>query len=448
MSKRLLLISPAHIVAGQRRPGPSQFPLPPLSLGYVAALTPPGWDVRILDENVDGTADPDWVPDLVGITTLTPTAPRAYELAARYRQRGAAVVLGGAHVCALPEEASAHADAVVVGDAEAAWGRLIGDFLAGELRPRYQGDFQSLAGLPIPRRDLYPAEYFAETIITSRGCTNRCSFCSIWRFYRRLFRTRPVEEVVEEMASLPPSKIVYFADDNLTLDRQRAIALCRQLVARQIHRPYALEGTIGLADDDELLFWLRRSGCVFVFVGLESLDPDIRTGLGKAELRRMGNDGYARRIARIHEHGMAVFGSFIVGLDGDTPATFDLIDRFSLAAGVDCTLVNILSPTPGTLVWDRLTAEGRLLYTDFPHDYAYYTQDNVVFRPAGMSPVDLQAGTRKLIGNLTRLPVVLRRARRTWMHTRAALPTWIALAWNWRTHRALRGFPLRDVASA
>lgn len=445
MERRLLLINPAHIVNGQRRSGPAQFPIPPLNLGYVAALTPPGWTIRIIDENLQMEDGTDWAPGLVGITALTPTAPRAYALAAHYRAQGTAVVLGGVHPSTLPDEATRYADSVVVGEAESAWPQLVADFEATRLRPRYQGDSLSLDGLPTPRRDLYPRGYFAETLITSKGCTNACDFCSIWRFYDRRYRTRPIDEVVDELESLSARKVIFFADDNLTLDHRRTVALCRRMVERSIRQHYAIQGTLGLADDAELLYWLRRSGCLFVFVGLESLSPEAVVRIGKPDLVRAGVDGYRERIARIHAHGMAVYGSFIVGLDGDTPATFEQIRTFTLATGIDCALINILLPTPGTPLWDRLRAQRRLLYTDFPADYALYAQDNVCFRPIGMTTVELQEGTRWLIASLTRLPMALRRAWSTWSYTRNPWTTLIAFGWNWHTFRAIRTFPLRDV---
>ena len=445
MRRRLLLINPAHMVDGQRRLGPTQFPIPPLNLGYVAALTPPRWAIRIIDENLRLEDAIEWAPDLVGITSLTPNAPRAYALAARYRDRGIPVVLGGVHASTLPAESAQHADSIVIGDAEDVWSQLLFDFEAGHLRSRYQGEFRPLNGMPVPRRNLYPRGYYAQTLITSKGCTNACDFCSIWRFYGRRLRDRPEDEVVDELSTLSPRKIIYFADDNLTINHQRAISLCRKMIARGVRRRYAIQGTLGLADNPELLRSLKRSGCMFVFVGLESLCDGTLAKIGKPDLKQIGMRGYQQRIARIHAHGLGVFGSFIVGLDGDTPAVFDEIREFTLAAKVDCALVNILNPTPGAPLWDRLQDEGRLLYTRFPSDYAMYAQDNVSFQPVGMTPTELQEGTRWLIANLTRLPVTLRRAQATWRLTHDALTTLTALRWNYRSFRALRSYPLRDV---
>jgi radical SAM superfamily enzyme YgiQ (UPF0313 family) len=446
MPRKLLLINPAHIVDGRPRPGPMQFPIPPVSLGYVAALTPPGWTVRIHDENLKSIdALSDWAPNLVGVTTLTPTAPRAYALADRYRARGATVVLGGMHATILPEEALAHADSVVIGEAEPVWSRLIADFEQGQLRPSYRGELADLDGLPLPRRDLLSRRYFVETLITSKGCTNACDFCAIWRVYGRRYRPRPVGAVAEEVARLPTSKFVFFADDNLALDRRRTAELCRLLVASKGRRRYAIQAGLGVADDPELLHWLKRSGCVFIFVGLESLNDAALIRIGKPDLVRTGRGGYRERIDRIHAHGIAVYGSFIVGLDGDTPVVFDQIREFVLSAGIDCALINILSPTPGTLLWDRLRSQGRLLYVNFPADYALYVQDNVCFRPEGMTPEALQEGTRQLLADLNRPAVAFRRAVATWRHTRNPLATLTALGWNWRTFRSLSGFPPRDV---
>lgn len=448
MTRRLLLINPAQVLNGQQRGGASRFAVPPIGLGYVAAATPAGWAIHIIDENLRMGNGVDWMPDLVGITSLTPTAPRAFALAAQYRARGATVVLGGLHPSLLPDEAAQFADSVVIGDAEDAWPRLVADFEAGRLQSRYQSDFPPLVGLSVPRRDLYPGGYFAESLITSKGCPNACTFCSIWRFYDRRYRTRSIDEVLDELEGLPSHKIVFLADDNMTVDRRRVIALCRRMMERGIRCRYMVQGALGLADDAELLHWLRRSGCLFVFMGLESLTSQAIEEMGKPDLIRVGVRGYQRCIERIHDHGLAVYGSFIVGLDGDTPVTFEQVRRFTLSAGVDCAIINVLHPLPGTVLWDQMRREGRLLYTDFPADYALYSQDNVSFRPSGMTPAQLQEGTRSLIASLTRLPTALRRAGMTWRYTRSALATFTCLVWNWRSHRNLRAFPLQDVRRA
>ena len=451
MARRLLLINPAHVVAGRVYRGPAQFPIPPLNLGYVAALTPPGWEVRIVDENLRGGRRVGfegvgaWRPDLVGLTALTPNAPRAYALAAHYRALGVPVVIGGVHASAVPEEAGRYVDSVVVGDAEAVWHEVVADCEAGALKPRYAGAFASLEGLARPRRELYGRGYFTEIAITSKGCPGHCDFCSIWRFYGQRYRVRPVAEVVDEVATLDPRKLIFFADDNLTQTPQRVIELCREMVARGVRRPFAIQGALSLADQEELLVWLKRAGCLFVFVGLESLNATALAHIGKPNLLGEAGEGYRTRLAALHRQGLAVYGSFIVGLDDDTPEVFGRLERFILEAEIDCALINILAPTPGTVLWERLAAEGRLLYTAFPQDYVYYTQDTVAFRPAQMTPQRLEAGARELIRRLNRAPVRLARARRTWQHTRSVPATAIAWAWNRRSGAAARRPPLRPA---
>jgi radical SAM superfamily enzyme YgiQ (UPF0313 family) len=253
--------------------------------------------------------------------------------------------------------------------------------------------------------------------------------------------------VIDELSSIPKSKITFFADDNLTVDRHRTLRLCRRMVVRGVRRRYAIQGTLGLADDDELLGWLARSGCRFIFVGLESLCQSTLDRIGKPDLARMGVAGFGQRIARIHAQGMAVFGSFILSLDGDTREVFDQIRHFTLDAGIDCTLLSILVPAPGTPVFDRLRDQGRLLYADFPSDYALYAQDNVTFVPDGMTPAELQRRTRDLSACLTRLPVALKRAWSTSRNTRSPFATLAAMGWYLCGHRGLRNYPLRDVST-
>lgn len=438
MSHRLLLINPANMLNGQVQHGPAQFPIPPLNLGYVAALTPPSWEVRIIDENLRLEEGLSWKPDLVGLTALTPNVPRAYALAQQYRAAGVPVVLGGVHASALPEEAARYVDAVVVGEAEGAWARLLTDFEAGSLQARYDGGFGSLESLLLPRRSLYPGGYFTEVAITSKGCPGHCDFCSIWRFYNQRYRVRPVAEVVDELAQLPPRKLVFMADDNLTLQPGRIIEICKQMVERGVRRRLAIQGAITLADNDELLIWLKRAGCVYVFVGLESLNGEALTQIGKPNLLGANAEGYRRRLANLHRHRLGIYGSFIVGLDQDTPETFAQLERFILETEIDCALVNILAPLPGTVLWERLMAEGRLLLHDFPVDYAYCTQDRVYFRPAHMTSEQLQTGTQELISRLNRPGLLVRRAWRTWQHTHSVLATLIAFEWNRRSRVALR----------
>jgi radical SAM superfamily enzyme YgiQ (UPF0313 family) len=432
------------MVRGRAYRGPAQFPIPPLNLGYVAALTPPSWEIRIIDENLRFEDGVSWRPDLVGLTALTPNAPRAYEVARHYRVVGIPVVIGGIHASTLPDEAADYVDSVVVGEAEGIWPQVLADTERGTLKPRYEGTFGNLGDLSWPRRDLYPKGYFTEIAITSKGCAGHCDFCAIWRFYDQRYRLRPVATVVDEFLALSPRKLVFIADDNLTQSPSRVIELCRELVARDVRRPFAIQGALSLADHEELLTWLKRAGCVYVFVGLESLNAEALSRIGKPNLLGADAEGYRRRLANVHRHGLGIYGSFIVGLEEDTAETFPQLERFILETQIDCALINVLAPTPGTTLWERLSAEGRLLYTDFPADYAFYTQDTVCFRPAQLTPRELQEGARWLIDRVNRPQQRRRRALQTWQHTHNPLAVAIALEWNRRSRMAARRPPLRQ----
>jgi radical SAM superfamily enzyme YgiQ (UPF0313 family) len=251
--------------------------------------------------------------------------------------------------------------------------------------------------------------------------------------------------VVDELAGLSDRKLIFFADDNITIDQRRCIELCRLMVERGVRRRYAIQGSLNLADNEELLNWLKRSGCIYVFIGFESLNPQTLTLIDKPDLLRSGPDGYKRRIKRIHDHGLAVFGSFIVGFDHDTPNVFERLRNFILEAEIDCALINILNACPGTDLWERLLSQGRLLYSDWPDEYVYLTQDNVSIMPTGMSPLELQVGAKKLIADLTSNRQVLKRGLRTWRYAGDPVAGLVALVWNYRSGRALRSYPLQDV---
>jgi radical SAM superfamily enzyme YgiQ (UPF0313 family) len=247
------------------------------------------------------------------------------------------------------------------------------------------------------------------------------------------------------MAALSGRKLLFFADDNLTIDQRRCIELCRHIVHRGVDRRYAIQGSLNLAENDELLKWLKRSGCVFVFTGFESLNPAVLARIDKPDLIRTGPNGYRRQIDRIHDHGLAVFGSFIVGFDDDTPAVFERLRSFILEAEIDCALINILNACPGTDLWERLQSQGRMLYTCWPDQYIYLAQDNVTFLPAGMSPQELEVGTKQLVSDLTTLRRVFGQGLRTWRHTRDPVAGLVAAVWNYRSRRGLRSFPLRST---
>ena len=360
------------------------FRFPYLALTALAALTPRDVRVRLIDENVEAV-NLKAKPDLVGISLMTPLAPRGYEIADAYRKRGVPVVLGGIHASMMPEEASAHADAVLVGEAEDLWPRVIEDACRGELQPFYRSDEHSpLDDLPLPRRELLKrkAYFFVNTVQTTRGCPFDCAFCSVTQFYGHTYRLRPVEEVEREVRNLE-GRFIFFVDDNIVGNVAYAKALFRRLIPHGLK--WASQSSITIARDRDLLRLVRQSGCMGLFIGFESLSQNTLKEMGKTFNRVQS---YTEMINRIHSYGIGIQGSFIFGNDGDTPSVFAEVVDFTEKARLDAALFSILTPFPGTRLYRKMEAEGRIL-TD---DWTRYDMNHVVFRPRGMRVEQLQQG--------------------------------------------------------
>jgi len=292
----------------------------------VAALTPPEVDVSITDENVT-VIDFHKETDLVGITVITATAKRAYEIADTFRVRGVKVILGGIHPRFLPAEAGQHADAVVIGEAEGTWPTVIEDFQANRLQKVYhQHERPSLVGLSIPRRDLFikGAYFIPNTISTTRGCPYACSFCSVTSFFGHTYRCRPVEEILKEIETLNQRKRIIFVDDNIV----GKLKFARELFSAIT--PYKLkwlgQASVTIARDDQLLKLAAASGCVGLLIGFESIYPTNLTVVGK-NINVV--DDYEDIIRKIHSYGIAIHGCFIFGLDQDDEHVFQRTIHFA-----------------------------------------------------------------------------------------------------------------------
>ena len=359
----------------------------PLTLTTLAALVPPELDVELtlIDEGIEDVPDR-LDADLVGLTVITGTAPRAYELAGRFRSRGAAVVLGGPHVTLVPDDAAPHADAAVVGYAEDTWPELLRDFAAGRMRPRYdQAAGLDLGGRPFPRRELLPGRrYITNNVFeATRGCVHNCDFCVVPSAWGRKPYQKPVADVVEDVRRHGARKLI-FVDLNLIADRDYAVRLFAALVPLRVQW-YGL-ATVLLADDAELLELAARSGCRGLLMGLESISPE---NLRASRKGFNAPDRFARVVERLHAHGIALQGCFVFGLDGDDPDVFLKTARFAVEAKIDLPRFAIVTPFPSTGLYNRLEREGRIL----TKNWELYDGQHVVFQPKRMSVRELQDGT-------------------------------------------------------
>lgn len=357
---------------------------PPLNLATIAALTPEEIEVKIVDESLE-EIDFDEQADLVGITALTAIAPRAYQIADRYRRQGVKVVLGGMHPSAVPDEAIEHADAVVVGEAETSWPRLLEDFRLGRLQPFYRNEQRpSLNNMVVPRREMFAEKdyYCRNTMQTTRGCPNACTFCAVTGFFGHTYRFRPVQDIVDELQSLA-GQLVVFVDDNIVGNPEFAKKLFQALIPLKLK--WFSQGSLSLAADAELLELARKSGCIGMFIGFESLSQNNLAQVGK-----VGNDvkTYRDSIKRIHDQGIAIEGAFIFGFDQDDPSVFEETVRFAQDTKLELAQFGILTPFPGTPLYHKLQKEGRIT----ERDWSKYNIANVVFQPRQMTRQELQDG--------------------------------------------------------
>jgi len=357
-----------------------------ITMPYLASFVPPHWTVLHVDEAVE-SVDFDSRVDLVAITFHTPSALHAYDLAARFRQRGIPVVLGGPHVTLIPDEAQEHADVIFIGEAESNWPRFLTEFETGQHAERYCCvQPPALDKAPMSRRDLFHRnDHTAGALFASRGCPHRCDFCTLVVMYQRQVRRRPVEAVAQEYASFG-GRVIILWDDNIAADITYAKALFRALAP--YGKWWSSQASIHAAQDDEFLELAARSGCKQLFIGLESVSQASVNEASKA-FNRVNE--YARAIRRIHSHGIAVQAGIVFGFDHDTEAVFEETLNFLEAAGVQNATFNILTPFPGTRLYKRLDAEGRILTRDWSK---YNGRSHVVFQPRHMSPEILLAGYR------------------------------------------------------
>jgi len=357
----------------------------------IVAVTPKKHSIKMVDEATE-KVDFDEETDLVAISTLTRSAPRAYEIADEFRKRGKKVVLGGWHVSALPDEAKQHADSIVIGEGEDIFPQLLKDLEKDKLKPCYEQDkIVNLDKVPIlskEERKKFKSGPFSQSIQISKGCPVGCNFCSIsYRKFGNIHRKRSVENVIKEIQTIP-QKLIGFADPSLTIDTKYTKQLFKALKGE--NKIFSCEGNANvLGRDDELLKLAKEAGCTAWYVGFESVSQETIDSIGKTTNKV---ENYKSVIKKIHHHGMRVEGAFIFGFDTDTPTVFDETINTIKNWDLDLVDISILTPYPGTPLFDYLDKDNRIL----TRDWELYDSIHVVHKPKQMTPKELADGVQKV----------------------------------------------------
>lgn len=437
-TKRLLLINPANTYRKGyllRRESKQA----PLGLGMVAALTPPDWKVNIWDENFREFRFRE--ADFVGITAVTASVNRAYEIAAAYRDKGIPVVLGGIHVSSLPDEAMDYADSIVIGEAEGIWEQVIRDFEAGTLKKRYQASLCDMKHIPAARHDLFHPGYLFASIQTSRGCPMDCDFCSVPAFNGNQYRLRDVDRVLDEIESVQ-NPMLYFVDDNLIgynkKAEEHAAELFEGMIRRKMKKEWFAQASLNIAEKPEILKLAARSGCRMLLIGIEAEVESALESTNKRLNLRMGVNSYKAAYRTLHRHGINTLGAFIYGMESDSVEAIRKRTDYILDSSVDVTQASVMTPLPGTKFYRKMKDEGRILCRNFPRDWQHFHFTDVVFAPRGMTPKELAESVGEAYGRIASLGEIRRRFFRTWWNTKSLR----SAVWAWNSnlnYRALAG---------
>ena len=407
---------------------------PTLALTSIAGSTPPGWTLAYWDENLlQGPPPLDPFPQVVGITVHLTFAARAFELARWYRKLGAVVALGGLHVTSCPRECEPHADAIAIGEGVQLWGQILRDVEAGQLQRRYVGSYHTpYRDDPPPRRDLLPRGQFLTTtsMIATRGCHSRCGFCYLsTKGLHMPYHVRDAGQVAAEFAA-DGQPYGVFIDNNLGSRPGYLRGLCAAL--RPLQRIWSAAVSIDVTDDRTLVRDMAMAGCTGVFVGFESLHPQ---NIADSRKKSPTPDDYARRVALLHDHGIQVNGSFVLGFDHDTPDVFERTVAWIERVRLECATFHILTPYPGTPLFEQMQRDGRLLHTD----WSKYDTAHVVFRPRLMTPEQLAEGYAWCYRRLFSLASIWRRRP----EQAAAVPPYLAMSILYKRSNPLWHFLIR-----
>ncbi len=357
----------------------------PLQLGILAALTPSDIEVVMYDDRMEQIPY-DEPTDIVAITVETFTARRAYEISAEFRSRGVKTVMGGMHAMLIPEEVSEHCDCVIVGDAEPVWEQMLADFRNGTLQKEYHPVQPQCPQMNVlTRRDIFEGKgYLPITLLQfSRGCSHKCSFCASSVYFNAHHYCRPVEDVVREIKA-QKRKLLFFVDDNIVCNREKAKELFRALIPLKVR--WVSQGSIDMLNDPELMQLMVKSGCLGLVIGFESISPECISEMNKGTNKKGSGEMYKSEIEQLRKWGLQTWAAFTVGHDGDTAESIRATCDFAIKNKFTFAAYNILMPYPNTPLYEKLKREGRLLY-----DGKWWLHEDYRFNYASIVPKHMTA---------------------------------------------------------
>lgn len=425
--KKLILINP-HPIDNVGEENVSVLNQMPVNLGYLKVLTPSNWEVDIIDETQELAVDEkgeDLCFDktdvaLVGITSVSYQANRAYQIATACRRNGIPVIMGGVHATSYPEEAAKYVDSVIIREAVTIWERVISDFEKNELKKTYDGGLTPMEMYKDIRsdrkflKDKYKYRYSG--IITTAGCPFSCEFCSVPQFQGRKYRERPVDDVLNELESIKGEyRGLILTDENFyghsKKSNERVRDLFKKMVERGIYQNWFGFTSLNIFEDDETLNYMVKSGCVGVLIGIESINEEALKSMNKGVNLRITIDKYKEAVKNIRKHGLAVWGTMVFGNDTDTPDTFKEVVDFIIDAKIDIMTCGILCPFINTPLQKRLDGENRLFRTNFPEDWIYYTSHHLTYILSKLSLQEFIDGMEYIYDNIYSTEVIRKRFR-------------------------------------
>ncbi len=419
LKRKLLLINPSN----PKREGLVQDPttrMMPIALGIVAALTPDNWEVELLDENFEPFKFIE--ADVVGFTSFTATASRAYELSTLYREAGIYTVMGGIHASMYTEDTVGFFDTVVTGEAESVWPEFIRDFEAGIPEKLYIGQQVEVSQIPFVRRDIFKYPYIYELVQTSRGCPMGCDFCSVTQMCGKTYRERDVEVVLDELENTP-GKLLFFIDDNLLNNKkgseERAIRLFKGMVERKLNKLWVSQAALNFADNEEVLYWARKSGCMIILIGVEAETAEALTAVRKNLNLKKGVDNYEGIFRKIHKYGIGINATMIFGMESDNMSDLYARRDFILKSSFDSVQTSIMTPLPGTALFKRMVLQNRITATNYPNDWPLYDGTQAILNLPHLKANEVKEAMDGIWLSIYRKEAVRRRLFRTIKNTRS-----------------------------